>query len=64
MAVRRKTKRKTSSAGSFMRKVQRAPKVKTVRSAIKRKKAELKKLSTKYKKEIKLAAKRLSKKRR
>lgn len=60
----RRKKKRVSAVGSFMRKVQRAPKVKTVRSAIRRKKAELKKLSTKYKKEIKLAAKRLSKKRR
>lgn len=61
----RKTKKKrTSGAGSFMRKVQRAPKVKTVRAAIKRKKSELKKLSTRYKREVKLASKRLAKKRR
>jgi hypothetical protein len=61
---RRTTKRKrTTGAGTFMRKVQRAAKVRTVRNRIKKKKAELKKLSTAYKKAVKETSKRLSKKR-
>lgn len=62
--MKRRSKKRTTSAGSFMRKVQRAPGVRSVRAQIRKKKAELKKLSTKYKKSVKLASKRLSKKRK
>lgn len=60
----RRKKKRVSAAGSFMRKVQRSAKVRSVRNQIKRKKSELKKLSTKYKREVKVAAKRLAKRRR
>lgn len=62
--MKRKTKKKLTSAGSFMRKVQRAPAVRTVRNKIRRKKEELKKLSTAYKRAVKLSAKRLAKRKR
>ena len=59
--ARRKTK-KRKTRGSFLGKVQRSPGVKSVRNRIKRKKAELKKLSGEYKRQVKKAAKRLKKK--
>lgn len=60
----RRKKKRVSAVGSFMRKVQRAAKVRAVRTQIKRKKFELKKLSTRYKREVKLAAKRLAKRKK
>ena len=57
-------KRSTGSSGSFMRKVQRSSRVRNVRNKIKRKKAELKKLSREYKTALKTTAKKLSSKKR
>ena len=56
MAVRKKKKVRK---GNFVARLQRTAKVRSVRSKIKKKKAELKKLSNEYKRALKTEAKRL-----
>jgi hypothetical protein len=57
-----KRKKKKSGAGSFTRKLQRTPKVRSVRSKIKKQKAVLKRLSGVYRRTLTKESRRLSKK--
>lgn len=53
--------KKRKSKGSFLARVQRSAKMKSVRAKIKKKRLELKRLSTQYKRTLKSESKRLSK---
>jgi len=52
-------KKKKVRRGNFVSRLQRTPKVRSVRSKIRKKKAELKKLSGEYKRALKSEARKL-----
>lgn len=59
----KKRKKKTTGGGSFLKRVQRDKGMKSVKMRIRKKKAELKKLSGEYKRKVKAVSKKLRRKR-
>lgn len=58
-----KRKKKTTGGGNFLKKVQRAANVRAVKAKIRKAEAARKKLSSQYRKAVKIASRRLKRKR-
>lgn len=59
----KRKKKKTTGGGNFLKKVQRAPGVKSVRAKMRKADQQRKRLSVQYRKAVKLASRRLKRKR-